>query len=62
MLALSRQGLFFIPIILVTVRWIGLLGVEISQPLADIGTFILAIPLGISVIKELKELDVKEVE
>lgn len=59
-LALSRQGLFFIPIILILSRTIGLPGVQMSQSLADIGTFILAIPLGISVVKELKDLQHQE--
>lgn len=59
-LALSRQGLFFIPIILVTSKYFGLLGIEMSQPLSDLGAFILAIPLGISVVKELKEAVVQE--
>lgn len=59
-LALSRQGLFFIPIIVITAKYFGLLGVELSQPLADVGAFILAIPLGVSVVKELKAAAVQE--
>lgn len=59
-LALSRQGLFFIPIIVITAKYFGLLGVELSQPLADFGAFILAIPLGVSVVKELKAAAVQE--
>lgn len=59
-LALSRQGLFFIPIIVITSKYFGLLGVELSQPLADVGAFILAIPLGVSVVKELKAAAVQE--
>lgn len=59
-LALSRQGLFFIPIIVITAKYFGLLGVELSQPLADVGAFILAIPLGVSVVKELKVAAVQE--
>ena len=54
-LALARQGLFFIPIILFASNQFGLIGVEVSQPIADICAFLLAIPLGLSVVKEIKE-------
>ncbi len=59
-LALARQGLFFIPPILILPQLMGILGIQLSQPLADLATFILAIPLGLSVLKELKELQTKE--
>ena len=59
-LALSRQGLFFIPIILFTSAQFGLIGVEISQPVADICAFFLAIPLGLSVIKEMNDAQAQE--
>ena len=55
-LALARQGLFFIPIILFASNQFGLIGVEVSQPIADICAFLLAIPLGLSVVKEIKEV------
>lgn len=54
-LALSRQGIFFIPVILILPRIIGLTGVEASQTIADICAFLISVPMGISVIKELKE-------
>lgn len=53
-LALSRQGIFFIPAIIILPKIIGLTGVQCSQTIADIFTFIMAVPLGLSVIKELK--------
>ena len=59
-LALARQGLFFLPAILTLPRMLGLLGIQMSQPAADIATLILAIPMGISVIRELKELQRKQ--
>ncbi|NLZ54969.1 MAG: MATE family efflux transporter [Thermoanaerobacteraceae bacterium] len=52
-IAMSRQGLFFLPAILILPRKIGLLGVQISQPIADICSFLIALPIGLSVIKEL---------
>lgn len=59
-LALSRQGLFFIPIILVTSHFWGILGIQLSQPIADLGACLLAVPLSQSVIKELKEKNINE--
>lgn len=53
-LAMARQGVFFLPLVLILPRLFGVIGVEIAQPVADVFTFILALPLGISVIRELK--------
>lgn len=53
-LASARQGLFFIPLIIILPTYFGLTGVEISQTIADIFTFILAVPLTTGVIKEMK--------
>jgi putative MATE family efflux protein len=43
-LSAARQGIFFLPLILVLPRFIGLLGVQLTQPLADLGTFLLCLP------------------
>lgn len=59
-LALARQGLFFIPLILTLPNLIGILGIQISQPLGDFGTFLIALPLSISIINELKLLSAAE--
>lgn len=56
LLAVSRQGLFFFPTIFILTGVFGLFGIQISQPVADIVTFLLAIPLGLSVLKEMNEL------
>ena len=55
-LSLARQGLFFLPLILILPSFLGLTGVQLSQPIADLATFILALPMGIRVIKELNQL------
>jgi putative MATE family efflux protein len=41
--ALSRQGLFFIPVVLVMSQTLGVLGIQLSQPISDLGTFLLSI-------------------
>lgn len=53
LLARSRQGLFFIPAVLLLPALIGIQGVEIAQPIADVCSFVLAIPLQLSVLHEM---------
>ncbi|MBW5390870.1 MATE family efflux transporter [Brachyspira hampsonii] len=53
-LAVAKQGIFFIPIIYIFPKFFGLIGIEIAQPFSDLLTFILAIPLGYSIIREMK--------
>lgn len=52
-LAVARQGMFFLPLILILPAHFGLLGVEMCQAVSDALAFILAIPLGRSILKEL---------
>ena len=56
-LAAARQGLFFIPLILILPRLFGLFGVEMCQTISDICSFILAVPLCCSVLNEMKKLE-----
>lgn len=44
-LSLARQGLCFIPAVTVLAGALGLLGLQMSQPAADIMTFLIAVPL-----------------
>ncbi len=53
--AASRQGIFFIPLIWILPFFFGLTGVEISQMVSDIGAFLLSLPIGISVLREMKK-------
>lgn len=55
--AISRQGLFFLPAILLLPSYIGILGIQLSQPISDLLTFVIAIPMGIGVLKEIKSLE-----
>ncbi|MBQ8536880.1 MAG: MATE family efflux transporter [Clostridia bacterium] len=57
MLAMARQGLFFLPPIFILPRFIGLWGVMLSQPLADLCSLIMAIPLARAELKELRGLE-----
>jgi putative MATE family efflux protein len=55
LLALARQGLFLLPFLLALPPRLGVLGIQLSQPASDLATFVLAIPLGFSVLRELQE-------
>lgn len=52
-LAVARQGLAFIPMILILPFVFGLLGVELAQPAADIIAIIISIPITLKVLREL---------
>lgn len=58
-LSLARQGLFFIPMILMLPPVMGLLGVQLAQPIADALAFILSLPFGIALLKDLKTRTVR---
>ena len=55
--AAGRQGLFFLPLILILPRFFGLTGVQMCQSIADIGTLLLSLPLGIGVLNEMKRAE-----
>ena len=52
--ASARNGLFFIPAIIILPKLFGLTGVEITQMVADILTFMITIPFAISELKKMK--------
>jgi putative MATE family efflux protein len=51
-LAFSRQGLFLIPLLFTIVPFMGVLGIQLCTPISDLCTFVLALPLGISVLRK----------
>ncbi|MDR1979269.1 MAG: MATE family efflux transporter [Synergistaceae bacterium] len=53
-LALTRQGVFLVAFLFAMTPSLGVLGIQLSQPASDIATFLLAIPLSLSVLRELK--------
>ena len=53
-LSSSRQGLFFIPLILILPYFLQLQGVKMCQAAADLCSFLLALPLTIPVLKSLR--------
>ncbi len=51
-LATARQGLFFIPAVLILSSAIGVTGIQLAQPISDIGTLLCAIPIQLKILKE----------
>ena len=56
-LACCRQGVFFIPLILILPRTHGLFGVEICQPIADVLTFLVSLPFLLAFLQQLVRMD-----
>lgn len=53
LLSIGRQGLFFIPAILILPQFLGLQGVEMAQATADLCTFLLTIPFAVWITRKL---------
>ena len=56
-LACCRQGVFFIPLILLLPSHLGLLGVEVCQPIADVLTFFVSLPFLMGFLKQLSRME-----
>ena len=56
-LAMSRQGLFFIPLVLILSSTLGLLGVQLTQSAADILSLIFSIPIQLHVLRQISVPD-----
>ena len=54
LVAAARSGLFFIPLIIVLPRLAGLLGVEMSQAVADVCAFALSVPVAWSAFRDMR--------
>ena len=54
LVAVSRQGLFFLPAVLLLPPAFGLLGVQLAQPVSDLCSLLLTVPLTLNVLTALK--------
>ena len=57
--ALARQGLFFLPLIVILPLLWGLLGIQIAQPIADGLTFLLTLAMERTVLNKMKRLELE---
>ncbi len=53
LLAMARQGLFLLPALFILKPWLGVLGIQLAQPIADFATVILAAPLGLNALRDM---------
>ncbi|MBQ4268292.1 MAG: hypothetical protein IJB97_01430, partial [Clostridia bacterium] len=60
LLSLSRQGLFYIPAVLILPNVIGLLGVQSAQAVSDFCACMFAIPFTVMFFRDLKRLQAAE--
>lgn len=61
-LSVLRSGLFFIPVLIILSQVMGLAGVEISQPVADIMTFAVSVPFTLRFFHELKIAETEQMK
>ena len=54
LLSITRNGLFFLPALLLLPLWLGMQGVQMAQAVADVLTFLLAVPYAIWINRKLK--------
>ena len=54
LVAVSRQGLFFLPAIFLLPMGLGLLGVQLAQPVSDFCALAMTIPMTLRVLGALK--------
>ncbi len=59
-LSLMRNGLMFMPTLLITTHFWGLLGVQISQPMADVFTGMVGLPFAIAFLRKNFSDQIKE--
>jgi putative MATE family efflux protein len=57
LLAFSRQGLFLLPLLFILVPLWGVLGIQLCSPIADLLTFILALPMGIHTLRSVLSVE-----
>jgi len=52
--AIARNGIFFVPAILILPTFMGLFGVQVSQAVADVLAVLLCIPMTFAELKDMK--------
>ena len=55
-LSVARQGVFFIPMVLILPLFVDILGVQMAQSAADVLTFLCALPIQLYVLKHLEKM------
>ena len=56
-LAAARQGLFFIPLLFLFAGLWGVTGIQITQAVSDVLSFLIAIPLAFSFFRKMRRME-----
>ena len=59
-LSVARQGMFFIPAVLILSATLDVLGIQMSQAVADLLTLACAIPVHIMILRSLPKEDLRK--
>lgn len=59
-IASARQGIFYLPLVVILNGLIGLVGVQIAQPVSDLLTFVCCIPLLIRYFRQLSAMETED--
>ncbi len=54
LLGIARQGIFLIPLVLILPPLIGVLGIQLAQPVSDFLTFLLSVPLQCGLLRQMR--------
>lgn len=54
-LSIARQGLFFIPLVWILNSVLGFTGIQLTQPAADVITFLCAVPIQLQVLRKMPD-------
>ena len=57
--SVARQGLFFIPTVLILPIFFGATGLQVAQSVADVATFLVALPMQLAILKKLQRGELK---
>ena len=57
--SVARQGVFFIPAVLILPIFFDALGIQMAQTVADVGTFLVALPIQFSILRKLSRGELK---
>ncbi len=60
LLGLSRQGIFFFPILPLVIRFAGVWGVASVQGIADVLVLLLAVPIAVSILRDVRQRELSE--
>lgn len=56
-LAVARQGIFFIPAVLILPHFLDMLGVQMAQSVSDVFAFLLTVPITVVILRQMRSAE-----